>query len=258
MAQFYGDEFFGVQIDNGSHTDVIGGPSWFGWLGELGSDLIVKPSPPAANRAVRTFATGWVNDIYSGVYGPTNPGYGIYGNPNDGTYVANQSMVMGQAGAATLPSPPPVDIAQYAGTWFEQGSVKQFFSIGLVNTKAVYARSPTARSRWRTPATTSAPTGRPRTITGSAVVVNSPPTPGSTSASSSASPVTAGRATTGSWTTPRITAGPSSATPVAGRASSSPATRPSRRGVRRIGGAQQLGVTGRITPTAQFPTTVAV
>jgi lipocalin len=37
-----------------------------------------------------------------------------------------------------LPAPPPVDIAQYLGTWYEQGSVKQFLSTGLVNTKAVY------------------------------------------------------------------------------------------------------------------------
>jgi lipocalin len=45
---------------------------------------------------------------------------------------------MGQATATTLPAPPPVDLAKYAGTWYEQGSVKQFFSIGLVNIKAVY------------------------------------------------------------------------------------------------------------------------
>ena len=30
----------------------------------------------------------------------------------------------------------------YLGTWYEVGSVKQFFSIGLVNTKAVYSLNP--------------------------------------------------------------------------------------------------------------------
>lgn len=40
--------------------------------------------------------------------------------------------------ASVEPSSVPVDPAQYAGTYYEQGSVKQFFSIGLVNTKAVY------------------------------------------------------------------------------------------------------------------------
>ena len=37
-----------------------------------------------------------------------------------------------------VPSSVPIDPAKYAGTYYEQGSVKQFFSFGLVNTKAVY------------------------------------------------------------------------------------------------------------------------
>ena len=45
---------------------------------------------------------------------------------------------MGPAGATVLPAPPPVDIVKYSGTWYEQGSVKQFFAIGLVNTTATY------------------------------------------------------------------------------------------------------------------------
>lgn len=174
MTALYPDRFNGVQIDDGSHADVIGGDSFFGWLGELGSDLLVRPSPPGGKQAVRTFATGWVNDIYSGVYGPTNPGYGIYGNPNDGTYVANQPIVMGQAGATTLPAPPPVDIAQYAGTWYEQGSVKQFFSIGLVNTRAVYTPQPDGSIKVENSGNYFGPNGPESTITGSAVAVNSP------------------------------------------------------------------------------------
>ncbi|GAA3529294.1 hypothetical protein GCM10023077_03820 [Mycolicibacterium helvum] len=105
MQAFYGDQFYGVQIDNGSHTDVIQGDNWFAWLGELASAIIVKPSPPGAKQAVRTFAAGWINDIYAG-HGPTDPLYGIYGSPNDGTYVPSQPIVMGRAGAITLPAPP--------------------------------------------------------------------------------------------------------------------------------------------------------
>jgi len=35
-----------------------------------------------------------------------------------------------------------VDINQYLGTWYELGSVKQFFSVGLVNTTAEYSLLP--------------------------------------------------------------------------------------------------------------------
>ncbi|MFZ4517818.1 MAG: lipocalin family protein [Microthrixaceae bacterium] len=35
-----------------------------------------------------------------------------------------------------------VDVNRYLGTWFELGSVKQFFSVGLVNTRADYSLNP--------------------------------------------------------------------------------------------------------------------
>jgi lipocalin len=170
MLAEYPDQFFGVQIDAGSHTDVIGGDSLWGWLGELGSDLIVKPSPPGGKLAVRTFATGWINDLYNGT-GPTSPVYGIYGNPNDGTYVGNQPIVMGEAGATTLPAPPPVDIAQYSGKWYEQGSVKMFFSLGLVNTTATYTPQPDGTVKVENAGNYFGPNGPSSTITGSAVPV---------------------------------------------------------------------------------------
>jgi len=173
MLSKYPDQFFGVQIDNGSHTDVIGGNSLWGWLGELGSDLIVKPSPPGGKAAVRTFATGWINDLYNGT-GPTDPVYGIYANPNDGTYVPNQAIVMGQAGATTLPAPPPVDIAQYSGKWYEQGSVKMFFSLGLVNTTATYTPQADGSVKVENAGNYFGPNGPSSTITGAALVVNDP------------------------------------------------------------------------------------
>ena len=173
MLAKYPDQFFGVQIDNGSHTDVIGGNSLWGWLGELGSNLIVKPSPPGGKAAVRTFATGWINDLYNGT-GPTDPVYGIYANPNDGTYVPNQAIVMGQAGATTLPAPPPVDIAQYSGKWYEQGSVKMFFSLGLVNTTATYTPQADGSVKVENAGNYFGPNGPSSTITGAALVVNDP------------------------------------------------------------------------------------
>lgn len=43
--------------------------------------------------------------------------------------------------AVTTPVP-QVDINQYLGTWYEIASVKQFFSVGLVNTTATYSLLP--------------------------------------------------------------------------------------------------------------------
>ncbi len=179
MYGFYGpDRFYGVQIDNGSHTDVIEGDNLFAWLGAIASAIIVKPSPPGAKDAVRTFATGWVNDIYAGK-GPTDPVYGIYGSPNDGTYVPNQPIVLGPAGATTLPAPPPVTVnpslppdQNYLGTWYEQGSVRQFFSIGLVNTKAQYSLNTDGTIRVQNSGNYFVPDGPAVNIVGQAVPVN--------------------------------------------------------------------------------------
>ena len=41
-----------------------------------------------------------------------------------------------------LPAPPPVDINQYAGRWYEQGSVKQGPSSTLVNLAQVFTPQP--------------------------------------------------------------------------------------------------------------------
>ena len=145
MVAAYPDRFNGLQIVNGSHSDVISGNSLFADLAEILSDIIVRPSPPGGKAAVRTLATGWVNDIYAGnttyTVDPVEPLYGIYGPDGEGPQDysgGNQFIAMGLATAATLPAPPPVNVDRYAGTWYEQGSVRQFFSIGLVNTTATY------------------------------------------------------------------------------------------------------------------------
>ncbi|MFM7184427.1 MAG: lipocalin family protein [Planctomycetota bacterium] len=141
LAALHPDQFVGVQFDQGSPVD-----------------------------AVITFASGWINDLYGG-FGPTNPFYGLYGNPNDGTFVANQPLVLGEAGATVLPAPPPVDINQFAGAWYEQGSVKQDTSTGLINIKAVFTPQPDGTIGVETSGTYG-PSGPVWNLTGSAVPVN--------------------------------------------------------------------------------------
>ncbi|BBY28243.1 hypothetical protein GCM10023114_59260 [Mycolicibacterium sediminis] len=125
------DQFVGVVLANGSHVDsLIGGVPIIDFF----SQLFIKPSPPGNTQAVYTLANGWINDLYAG-NGPTDPQYGIYGAPD-------QYLVLGQTAAVVLAPPPIVDVDRYLGTWYEVGSIKQFFSLGLVNTTAVYGLNP--------------------------------------------------------------------------------------------------------------------
>ena len=71
-----------------------------------------------------------------------------------------------------VPSPDAVDPAQFAGTYYEQGSVKQFFSIGLVNTKAVYTLNPDGTIRVQNSGNYFFNGGPQSSIVGSAVPVN--------------------------------------------------------------------------------------
>jgi lipocalin len=74
--------------------------------------------------------------------------------------------------AAVVPSSVPVDPAKYAGTYYEHGSVKQFFSIGLVNTKAVYTAKTDGTLGVKNSGNYFFNCGPKSTITGSAVPVN--------------------------------------------------------------------------------------
>ena len=143
LVTLHPDMFVGVQLDDGN----------------------------AMSTAI-TLATGWINDIYNGTFGPTNPFYGIYGNPNDGTYVPNQPIVMGETGVTVLPAPPPVDINQYAGAWYEQGSVKQDPSVVRVNVKAVYTLQPDSSIKVENSGNSVVASGPEWSSTGSAVPVN--------------------------------------------------------------------------------------
>ena len=171
LALLHPGQFIGVQIDGGTHTDSVSGSP----IADFGSALVIGQTPPGGKEAVRTFATGWVNDFYAGL-GATapQPKYGIYGDPNNGVYQPNRPLVMGQASATTLPAPPPVDLNKYAGTWYEQGSVKQLFAIGLVNTRAVYTPQPDGSIKVQNYGNFFGPNGPQTSVTGSAVPVNSP------------------------------------------------------------------------------------
>ena len=123
-------QFVGATLARGSHADsLLGGNP----IIDLLAQLVTKFSPPGNTAATHTLSTGWINDMYQGL-GPID-GNGIYGAPD-------QYIVMGDTAAVVLSPPPVVDLDRYLGTWYEVGSVKQFFSIGLVNTKAVYSPNP--------------------------------------------------------------------------------------------------------------------
>jgi lipocalin len=81
------------------------------------------------------------------------------------------------AAACTMPPPvtstvPAVDLSRYLGTWYEVGSVKQFFSVGLVNTTAQYSLLPDGTVRVENSGNYFAPDGFESRIVGSAVPVD--------------------------------------------------------------------------------------
>jgi lipocalin len=222
LAALQPDEFIGVQFDDASPLD-----------------------------AMVTLATGWINDFYSG-NGPTDPRYGLYGNPNDGTFVSNQPIVMGDTGVTTLPAPPPVDINQYAGRWYEQGSIKQPSSTGLVNIAANYTPQLDGTITVETYGTYGQ-SGPARSTTGSAVPVNAANT--RLSVSFSAAPTTdepgnywiLDYAPDYSWA---IVGDP---TGTSGSILTRDQVIPEAEYTALVSRAYRLGVRDTITPTAQYP-----
>ncbi len=154
-------QFVGATLAGGSHYDsLIGANPLIDFFGQL----VTGFSPPGNTEAVYTLATGWINDMYQGL-GPTD-GNGIYGAPDE--YI-----VMGDTAAIVLGPPPVVDINSYLGTWYEVGSVKQFFSIGLVNTTAVYSPNPDGSIKVENSGNYFFNNGPQSTITGVALPVDS-------------------------------------------------------------------------------------
>ena len=141
LVALHPDQFVGVQLNDGN-----------------------------AMSAVITLATGWINDMYAGFY-QAAPFYGIYGDSIGGPFVPNQTFMIGETGGTVLPAPPPVDINQYAGTWYEQGSVKQEPSSGLFNIVAVFTPQPDGTIAVENSGTYGLD-GPAWTVTGSAVPIN--------------------------------------------------------------------------------------
>jgi hypothetical protein len=58
-------------------------------------------TPLGARNAAIEASVGWIKDMYAG-YGPTDPQFGIYGNPNHGTYIPGQQFTIGGVSAIVL------------------------------------------------------------------------------------------------------------------------------------------------------------
>ena len=67
---------------------------------------------------------------------------------------------------------PSVDVERYLGTWYEVGSIKQFFSAGLVNTTATYTVRPDGAIGVENSGNYFGPTGPESRIVGTAFPVD--------------------------------------------------------------------------------------
>jgi lipocalin len=153
-----------------------------------------------------------------------------------------------------VPSSVPVDPAQFAGTYYEQGSVKQFFSFGLVNTKAVYTLRPDGTLGVRNSGNYFFKWGPRSSIRGAAVPVNPINTAlnvgfgGSTpSKNPPGNSLILDRAPDYSWVIVSDSSGRS------GFILTRNQTIDPKTYQQLVGQARALGVRGRITPTYQFP-----
>ena len=95
----YPGQFVGVELVNGSHVDSLLGDKP---VVDMLAQLLTRFSPGGNTAAVYTLSTGWIDDMYVGA-GPTDPIYGLYGNP--GGYVApgGQEIILGPAIGIVLP-----------------------------------------------------------------------------------------------------------------------------------------------------------
>jgi lipocalin len=164
------------------------------------------------------------------------------------------SFVATAAPVPVVPSSVPVDPAQFAGTYYEQGSVKQFFSLGLVNTKAVYTLRPDGTLGVRNSGNYFFKWGPRSSISGAAVAVNPINTAlnvgfgGSTpSKNPPGNYLILDRAPDYSWVIVSDSSGRS------GFILTRNQTIDPKTYQQLVGQARALGVRGRITPTYQFP-----
>ena len=157
------------------------------------------------------------------------------------------------ASTAVVPSTVPVDPERYAGTYYEQGSVKQFFSFGLVNTKAVYTVKTDGSLRVQNSGNYFFNRGPKSSIVGAAVPVNTINTAlnvgfvGKPSSNPPGNYLIIDRAPDYSWA---IVSDPSGRS---GFILTRDKTIDPQTYQQLVSRAQELGVRGRITVTKQFP-----
>jgi lipocalin len=118
------------------------------------------PAPAAAARRVTDARRSGSSATLVGITGITTP-----------AAVRPTPQAVAQP-VPVVPSSVPVDPAEFAGTYYEQGSVKQFFSFGLVNTKAQYTLNPDGTIRVQNSGNYFFNRGPRSSIVGSAVSVN--------------------------------------------------------------------------------------
>ena len=167
---------------------------------------------------------------------------------NDGPVVVTPPAVA----VPVVPSSVPVDPAQFAGTYYEQGSVKQFFNFGLVNTKAVYTVKPDGTLGVQNSGNYFAAGGPQSSITGAAVPVNALNTAlnvgfgGTPAANPPGNYLIIDRAPDYSWVIVSDPSGRSGFILTRSQAIGPQAYR------ELLARARELGVQGRITPTTQI------
>jgi hypothetical protein len=111
-------QFTGVQLVNGVHVDSMqGGNPLIEFAGYLGTGF----STPVNIEAVKTLASGWINDMFSGTH-------------DDGIYAAPGSTIQipSDAGTATANVPPaqnpPIDLLSQLLAAIGNFAVAQFFN----------------------------------------------------------------------------------------------------------------------------------
>jgi hypothetical protein len=111
-------QFTGVQLVNGVHVDSMqGGNPLIQFAGYLGTGF----STPANIAAVKTLASGWINDMFTGTHDD-----GIYAAPGATIQIPSDA---GTATATALPAQnPPIDLLNQLLLAVGNFAVSQFFN----------------------------------------------------------------------------------------------------------------------------------
>ena len=111
---------------------------------ERASDRAERRAERAAARKTSDDSATETKPLRQNISRPTSADDSAPPEPSNGPLANALATLTGAASRPTAVRTPPatvpsVDVDQYLGTWYEVGSVKQFFSVGLVNTTAEYS-----------------------------------------------------------------------------------------------------------------------